>query len=260
MLQLVVGGRSPGEGRRDWAVLVFQWISLGCFAFSNEVTPSKRWNVFRGQEKQLGWLNMEYIHHCVLITCVWLYLFISLLCPPCAGHRGKAWATTVLTALLATLDTSVLPSTCYIKPMGMHESWATLAIIPGAVADACLLEKCHSHPQPTEELTSGDAWNCIRDICSASPPAVIMSSISFRGHILVGSTSLWAPCLAHITRCASEVIWPVFSVVLGRFAWNIMAICCSCTHYDSPSFSLEVVCSSIPFWFFSVHWSFLLLL
>lgn len=166
------------------------WIGCACFSLDiTWVLCFKQWGactqqkVLRGQGKYLEWLNTEYIQHCVLITSVWLYLFFSLLCPPLPRTQGRAWSTTVLTALFATLDTPVLPSTCYIKPMGMHESWATLAIIPGDVADACLLEKCHSHPQPMEELTLGDAWNCLRDTCSASPPAVIMSSISFREHI-----------------------------------------------------------------------------
>lgn len=163
-------------------MFLFQCISLlECFACSNRVIHSERWNVFRGQEKWLGWLNRECIHHCVLITCIWLYLFMSLLCPPYTHRHGRAWPTAVLTGLFATLDTLALPSTCYIKRMGMHESWATLAIIQGTVADVCLLEKCHSHPQLLEELTLGDACNCTRDMCSASPPAVIMSSVSLGG-------------------------------------------------------------------------------
>lgn len=102
MLWLVVGGRSTGEGRCDWALPVFQWLSLGCFAFSNGVTPSKRWDMFRGQEKQLRWLNAEYIHLLLLITCIWLYLLFLFYAPPLAQDTGWAWSTTVLTALFAT--------------------------------------------------------------------------------------------------------------------------------------------------------------
>lgn len=156
---MAVGGVSTVEGRCDWAAFLFQGISLlEFFACSNRVMiPGEGWNVFRGQEKWLGWLNTECIRHCVLTTCIWLYLFMSLLCPLYMHRHGSAWPTTVLAGLFATLDTSALPSSCYVKPMGMHESWATLAIIQGAVADVCLLEKCHSHPQLIEELTLGDA-------------------------------------------------------------------------------------------------------
>lgn len=70
---MIVGGVSMVEGRCKWAVFLFQCVSLlECFACSNRVIPSERQNVFRGQEKWLGWLNMECIHHCVLITCIWL--------------------------------------------------------------------------------------------------------------------------------------------------------------------------------------------
>lgn len=174
-----VKAQSTVEGRCDWAVLIFQCMSpLACFACSNRVI----WNVFRGQEKWLGLLNMECIHHCVLIICIFRYFFTSLLCSTYTHRHGRAWPTAGLTGLVVTLDTWALPSTCYIKPMAMHESWATLAIIQGAVADVCLLEKCHSHPQFIEELTLGDTCHCTRDMCSASHPAVIMSGVSLGGH------------------------------------------------------------------------------
>lgn len=144
---MVVGCMSTVEGSHDWAVLLFQCTSLlECFACSSRVIPSESWNVFGGQEKWLEWLNTECIHPFVLINCIWLYLFMSLLCPTYTHRHGRAWPTAVLTGHFATLNTLALPSTCYIKLMGMHESWATLAIIQGPVADVCLLEKCHSHP------------------------------------------------------------------------------------------------------------------
>lgn len=128
----------------------------------------------------------------------------------------------------------------------MYESQTTLAIIQGTVADVCLLDKCHSHPQLIEELTLGDACSCTRDACSASPPAVAMPSVS------LGEHTFWAvprgpPYLVHVTRAASGVMRPVFSAHHGILTCGIMTICCrclvSCMHCDSPSFSLEAGCT-----------------
>lgn len=186
--------------------------------------------------------------------------------PPCAPRHGRAWPTAVLSGLFDTFGTWALPSTFYINPTTMLESWATLAIIQATMADVCLLEKCHSDARLMKGLTLGDTCNCTKDVqCNSSSCNNVQYPLG-RMHLL-RSASLWASCLVHIVRVASEMIWPVFSVHCGIVTYKIMTVwcCCpvSCTQRDTPPFSLEVGCPlNIPFsfWFFNVCCSCLLLL
>lgn len=234
----------------------YQFLHAWC---SNRAIPSERWNMFRGQEEWSGWLNMECTHRGVLVTCIWL-------CHIFTPTHGRAWPTAMLSGLFGTFDTWALPSTCYINPTAMLESWATSAINQGTVADVCLLEKCHSHPQLMKELTLGDACNCTKDMqCISSSCNNVQYPLGRMQ--LLQSASLWASCLVHIIRVASEMICPVFSVHHGILTYKVMTVCCCCrvsyTHCDSPPFGLEVGCPfniTFSFWFFSVCCSCLLLL
>lgn len=61
---------------------------LGALLSAMGWRPAKG-GVCLGARKVAGWLNAEYIHHCVLITCVWLYYFSFM--PPLPRTQGKGW-------------------------------------------------------------------------------------------------------------------------------------------------------------------------
>lgn len=219
----------------DWTAVLSQRPSLlECIACSEKVTPRARHRL--PSAKSTDWEGYVWgaCNCCVLVTCVWLYLFA---CPSCLAsiHRhGRAWPDASLTGLFAALGPSALPSTCYAL-----SHWACMnhelpwPCIQGAVADVCLLEKRCSHPPLTEELTLREACCHPGDVHRASPAAAaIMGWHTPSGkHLAVGS--LLSP---HDNSCY-RAIPPVFGAHHGMLTPGIMTTHVLC---DSPSFGLEV--------------------